>query len=247
VAKELAAQQAIEVADDRLETGVLRRQLAEASVEAVDPEDFWEIGEAHGYDVQVSWHAQDSQGRFDVQFLDRARLEQVPRAPWAAPAGILRSWSAYASDPLESAFRQQLIPQLREYLKARLPDYMIPSAWVALKELPLTPHGKVDRRALPAPQTRPEEIGEYVAPRTELERNLADIWAQVLRVDQVGVNDNFFELGGHSLLATRVIAHIGHLLDLELPLRVIFEKPTIEALSDSIVKQITSELSMEAS
>jgi acyl carrier protein len=116
---------------------------------------------------------------------------------------------------------------------------------VVLKQLPLTNNGKLDRQALPAPQTRPEEIGEYVAPRTDLERALAEIWTQVLRVDQVGVQDNFFELGGHSLVATRVIAHINHLLDMEVPIRLLFEKPTVEALGASIVERIAAEASAE--
>jgi len=81
----------------------------------------------------------------------------------------------------------------------------MPSAWMVLSQLPLTSNGKVDRRALPAPQGRPEELGEYVAPRSELEKILTEIWVQLLRIDQVGVQDDFFELGGHSLLATRVI------------------------------------------
>jgi acyl carrier protein len=219
----------IETSDEYLEAGVLRRQLNELQLEEVDPETFWKWGEAHGYDAQVSWGAQDS-GCFDVQLLDRARADQVPRAV-SQPPDAVKPWSAYANDPLEHSFRQQLIPQLREYLKGRLPEYMIPSAWMTLKQLPLTPNGKVDRRALPAPQSRLEEMGEYIAPRTDLERTLADIWAQVLRVDQVGVQDNFFELGGHSLLATQVVVRIQTSLSIEMPMRLLFEFPTIKQLS----------------
>ncbi|MFC4311650.1 phosphopantetheine-binding protein, partial [Steroidobacter flavus] len=109
----------------------------------------------------------------------------------------------------------------------------------------LTPNGKVDRRALPNPQGRPEELGEYVPPRTELEQALADVWIQLLQIDQVGVQDNFFDIGGHSLLATRVVTHISELLDIELPLRAIFENPTIEALSAYIVDEIAAEMSSE--
>jgi acyl carrier protein len=238
--REVAAQSLIEASDERTEAGILRRQLNEPRFEEVDPEKFWEWGEVHGYEVQVS---PGEKGCFEVQLIDRARAAEVLRA--VPPPDATKPWSTYATDPLEHSFRQQLIPQLRDYLKERLPEYMIPSAWVALKQLPLTPNGKVDRRSLPTPQSRPEDMGEYIAPRTELERTLTDIWAQLLRVDQVGIQDNFFELGGHSLLATRVVTHLRHVLDIDLPIRVIFERPTVEALTNSIVQQIAAEVSME--
>ena len=147
-----------------------------------------------------------------------------------------------SNDPTESIFRQQLIPQLQEYLRHRLPDYMIPLGWLVLDELPLTPNGKLDRRALPVPQSRPNEAAGYVAPRTELEHMLSQLLARLLGVAKVGVHDNFFELGGHSLLATRVVTHISHLLDVQIPLRAIFEEPTIEALSSRIIAAIASDL-----
>jgi len=149
----------------------------------------------------------------------------------SASNGAAKPWSAYANDPRESAIRQQLIPQLREHLKSALPDYMIPSIWMLLKQLPLNSNGKVDRRALPAPQARFDDLGEYIAPRTSLERLLADIWAAVLQVDQVGVRDNFFELGGHSLLAMQVVVRIRSQLSIDLPMRTLFEFPTIEQMS----------------
>ena len=94
--------------------------------------------------------------------------------------------------------------QMREHLKSKLPIYMVPGALVQLERMPLSANGKIDRKALPAPEGRPQ-TGEYLEPRTELERVLAGIWAEVLCVEQVGIEDNFFELGGHSLLAMRVV------------------------------------------
>lgn len=230
LAEEAAAHMLIETSDEHLEASALRRRLNELQLNAVDPERIWELGQAYGYDVTVSWCAQDSPGCLEVQLLDRTRSDQIPQA-MSLTADVVKPWSAYANDPLENGFRQQLIPQLREYLKERLPEYMIPSFWMVLKELPLTPNGKVDRRALPVPQSRPGELGEYIAPRTELERTLADIWAHVLRVDQVGVQDNFFELGGHSLLATQVAVRIQSSLSVEMPVRLLFEFPTVRRLS----------------
>jgi acyl carrier protein len=123
---------------------------------------------------------------------------------------------------------------LRGFLKEKLPEYMVPSAFVALEALPLTPNGKVDRKALPAPEGRPELEEGYVAPRTPTEEVLSGIWAQVLGLDRVGVHDNFFELGGHSLLATRVVSRARELFQIELPLQTIFEAPTVAGLSHSV-------------
>jgi acyl carrier protein len=124
---------------------------------------------------------------------------------------------------------------LREFLKAKLPDYMVPSSFVFLDALPLMPNGKVDRSALPAPdQSRSELEQGFLPPRTPVEELLAGIWATVLGKDQVGVYDNFFALGGHSLLATQVVSRIRKAFQADLPLRVLFEKPTVASLSDYV-------------
>jgi amino acid adenylation domain-containing protein len=240
LAREAAAQRLIETSDEGLEVGVLRRRLNELQFDEVDPEELRERAQAQSYEVQVRWGTHEKEGSFEVQLLDRARADQVPRA-LSPLAGAVKPWSAYANDPLENSFRQRLIPQLREYLKGRLPDYMIPSAWMVLKQLPLTPNGKVDRHALPAPQGRPEEMGEYIAPRTELERTLADIWAQVLRVDQVGVQDNFFELGGHSLLIVQMMERLRR-AGLSTDVRSIYASPTLADLA----RTLTGESAREA-
>jgi amino acid adenylation domain-containing protein len=123
---------------------------------------------------------------------------------------------------------------LRRFLKAQLPDYMMPSAFVVLEALPLTPNGKVDRRALPQPELRPELEPTFVAPQTPTEELVASIWEKVLRVSQVGINDNFFELGGHSLLATQLLLQVNDACRVELPLSKLFEDPTVASLSNYI-------------
>jgi amino acid adenylation domain-containing protein len=133
------------------------------------------------------------------------------------------------------------VGELRSFLKQQLPEYMIPSAFVMLEALPLTPNGKVDRRALPTPDTaRPELEKPFVAPRTEVEERLAAIWSEVLGLEQVGVRDNFFELGGHSLLATQIVSRLREVFGMELPLRRLFESPTVAELAKSIEEAIAT-------
>ena len=108
---------------------------------------------------------------------------------------------------------------------------MVPSFFVTLDALPLTPNGKVDRKALPAPEGAGTSEAEYVAPRTPAEEIMAGLWAEVLRVERVGVRDNFFELGGHSLLAMQLISRVRETFQVEkLQVRIIFETPTVEGL-----------------
>lgn len=128
---------------------------------------------------------------------------------------------------------------LRGYLKDKLPEYMIPSAFMMLDALPLTANGKVDGKALPAlDQTRPELKEGFVAPRNSAEQTIAEIWAQVLEVDRVGVYDNFFDLGGHSLLATQVMSRLREAFHIEIPLRALFENPTVVELAVQIQAQV---------
>ena len=131
--------------------------------------------------------------------------------------------------------------ELRSHVGKQLPDYMIPTAFVQMAKLPLTPNGKVDRKALPAPNQSPDAGAVYIAPRTPLEEILAQIWKDVLRIEKVGVHDNFFSLGGHSLLATQVISRIRHVAGVEVPLRHIFEWPTIAELVVKIEEIKTDE------
>jgi acyl-CoA synthetase (AMP-forming)/AMP-acid ligase II/acyl carrier protein len=136
--------------------------------------------------------------------------------------------------------------KLRSSIKDKLPDYMVPSAFVFLESLPLTPNGKVDRRALPMPdRTLPELERNYVAPRTPLEEVLAGIWADVLEVEQVGVYDDFFELGGHSLLATQIVSQVQEILQVELALRSFFETHTVADLAALILRDSKEQARVE--
>jgi amino acid adenylation domain-containing protein len=139
------------------------------------------------------------------------------------------------------------VSELRRTMSERLPDYMLPSAFVFLDRLPLTPNGKVDRRALPCPeQVMQEEEKDFASPRTPVEEMIADIYASVLHLKSVGVNDNFFELGGHSLLATQIISRIRETFKVELPLRTLFVNPTVTGLAASVGAELNSEIEPHA-
>lgn len=141
----------------------------------------------------------------------------------------------------------QSIDAVREFLKERLPEYMVPSAIVPLSNFPLTPNGKIDRKALPMPDVVGSLARQYVAPRTQAEELLAGIWMDVLQVRRVGVHDNFFELGGHSLLATQVIVRLRAVFKCELPMRALFEAPTVEKLAQALTTYMTPEAGQEES
>jgi amino acid adenylation domain-containing protein len=127
------------------------------------------------------------------------------------------------------------IRDIRHLLSESLPSYMVPSTYITLEALPLTPTGKVDRRALPTPdQVQPQPLPNFVAPRTPIEQQLAEIWSQVLSQAPIGIHDNFFELGGDSLLGTQVIARLPHAFSVKLPLETLFTLPTIAALAERI-------------
>lgn len=137
------------------------------------------------------------------------------------------------------------IGDLRDSLKEKLPEHMVPSAFVLLDALPLTPSGKVDRRALPSPETAQHERKEYVAPEGPLEEKLAEIWSKILAVEKIGIYDDFFDLGGHSLTATQLIYHINKALQMDLSVRSIFEEPTIAGQALLIEEILIEELENE--
>jgi amino acid adenylation domain-containing protein len=131
--------------------------------------------------------------------------------------------------------------EVRQHLRGRLPEHMVPDAIVRLDGLPLTANGKLDRGALPAPEFASAQE-RYVAPRTHVEEVLAEIWTQVLRVERAGAHDGFFELGGHSLLATRLLAHIQATFGLEISIRDVFSMPTLEAMAGEIERRIYEDI-----
>jgi surfactin family lipopeptide synthetase C len=152
------------------------------------------------------------------------------------PRGVKRLVAYLASEKLTD------MRELRRFLAQRLPDYMIPTAFVFVDSLPLTASGKVDRERLQMHNW--EQLGmqtEFVAPRSPIEERLGELWGKVLGLKQVGIHDNFFEMGGHSLLATQFMSRLNAAFALDLPLRTLFEQPTIEELA-LVVTQKLAEL-----
>jgi acyl carrier protein len=128
--------------------------------------------------------------------------------------------------------RTPSVSELRSCLRRKLPEYMVPNAFLMLDQFPLTPNGKIDRRALPSPTgLRPELESAYVAPQTEMEQKIAAIWQAVLQLEQIGVNDNFFDLGGHSLRLAEVHGKLRETLRRDVSMLEMFEYPTIRSLA----------------
>jgi acyl carrier protein len=205
---------------------------------ALHPEAFWALCDELPYAVDITWSNTGGPGFFDV-FLQRRTVSGGRRLPVGFPEEAItqRPWRSYAHNPVEAKLSRALRSSLRSLIEKKLPSYMMPSAFVVLDALPLTPNGKVDRQALPAPdQTRPDLEKAFVASQNPVEEVLAGIWVEVLGLDQVGIHDNFFELGGHSLLATQVMSRVRESFQVELPLRTLFENPTVGSLAVQITQ-----------
>ncbi|MEG4517635.1 MULTISPECIES: amino acid adenylation domain-containing protein [unclassified Microcoleus] len=220
------AAELLSVVDKFPTAGQLQKAVEKVDDLGVDPEAWYALEVP--YNVNISWSNSDGQGRYDVVF---ARGE-IRDFVGETRRDNLRPWRSYANNPLQAKAARKLVPQLQAFLAEKLPEYMVPSAFVVLESLPVTANGKVDRVALPAPEPiKLEWAGGYVAPQTSIEEVLVKIWAEVLGIKRVGIRDNFFELGGHSLLATQLVSRVRDAFGVELPLRRVFEAPTIAELS----------------
>ncbi|NJR53720.1 MAG: amino acid adenylation domain-containing protein [Acaryochloris sp. CRU_2_0] len=221
--------------------GELRQSLQTDPQKGVDPEQLWHIGETLPYTVDISWSAESREGQYDVIFKRHSAVPMIVTPPSTAESFNPQSWNDYANAPQQSLGTQQLVGELRSQLKTKLPSYMIPSTFICLDALPLTSNGKINRQALPLPERSRPELGQtFIAPRNDQEAQMAQLWAEVLGLEQVGIDDNFFELGGHSLLTTQLILKVKETFQVELPLRSLFEAPTIASLVEHIQNTASS-------
>jgi natural product biosynthesis luciferase-like monooxygenase protein len=216
--------------------GEFRDRLPSTDKGFIDPETLLALGRDAGYAVNLAWSGSDATGAYDVVFQrEQGRVAAPPSRPDSIPR---KPWSEYANQPAQARSHAKITAQLRTHLRRRLPEIMVPSAFVVLEAMPLTPNGKVDRRKLPAPDAiHPELEAAFVAPATPVEEALAVIWCEVLGLEKIGSADSFFELGGHSLLATQLVSQLREVFKVELPLRSLFEAPTICEFANSMIAQ----------
>jgi pristinamycin I synthase-3/4 len=235
--------------------GELRRLAAAAAAAsgAVDPQALWDLAAQLSYEIEIGWAEPGTDGAFTALLRRRTAQAAAPglglpppvpgdrAAPVPALAELLpqpvrgRTAAELANRPLRGRFARRLAPELRAFLAERLPESMLPSAFVLLDALPLNANGKVDTRRLPPPEAaRGDAAGALAAPRTALEEQLAAIWAELLGLARVGVDESFFDLGGHSLVGAQLISRLRQALEIDLPLRVLFEAPTVAAMAAEI-------------
>jgi amino acid adenylation domain-containing protein len=206
----------------------------------VDPEELARGAERIGYRVELHDSCEAGAGTFDAVLArsdTAAAFEgRLPAPPPRDGVRRLKPWNHYTNSPWRGVFLRTIVPHVRGFLAARLPDHLIPSHFVPLAHLPLTPSGKVDRSALPAPErARPDLAVEYVAPTLPAEKTLAAIWAEALRVEDIGIHDNYFDLGGDSILGIQIVTR-ARAAGLEMAPRDLFEHQTIAELIRSCVR-----------
>jgi amino acid adenylation domain-containing protein/non-ribosomal peptide synthase protein (TIGR01720 family) len=213
----------------------LRVMIQGGPYEGIDPEALWSLAADMNLELDISISLADPLA-FDAVFLqsEASRSSDIPKRHLSPACCIpreipFRPWAQYGNNPLQQKLARDLGPRLRRFLSELLPDYMVPSAFLLLDRLPLTANGKVDRRALPRME-RSALDERYVAPRTRVEQALAEIWAEILGVDSVGVHDNFFELGGDSILSIQVASRATR-MGFILSTRQLFEHQTIAELA----------------
>ncbi|MGW1532260.1 phosphopantetheine-binding protein, partial [Streptomyces aureus] len=193
------------------------------------PNEMVELGAQHQRRIITTWSPQAVE-LFDAVILPAA-TRTAPLSGVCAPCTTTAS-SSHTNTPAAARGIGTVVKAAREYLTHHLPDYMVPSAIMALHRLPLTPNAKLDRKALPKPDHLPTTNTRH--PRTPQEQTLATLFAEILGIDQVGIDDNFFDLGGHSLLATRLTSRIRGELGVEVPISKVFEFPTVAGLADHL-------------
>jgi SAM-dependent methyltransferase/acyl carrier protein len=210
----------------------LQQLLGQQPTAGINPEQFWELGQHLGYQVDVSWWEGRSDGCYDVVF-HRNSFSTVTFCH--SQTITTKAWNEYTNNPLYGKLVQKLVPQVRQFVQQKLPNYMVPQTFVLLNALPLTPNGKVDRKALPTPDNATRNLSSgFAAPRNSIETQLVQVWGEVLGIERIGIQDNFFELGGHSLLATQVISRLSDIFSVELSLQNFLEYPTVASLAQNI-------------
>ncbi|MFN6534907.1 MAG: amino acid adenylation domain-containing protein [Nostoc sp. EkiNYC01] len=216
--------------------GDMRQFLEKNSqYQGIEPEDFWTLSKDLPYSIDITWSNCGDNGRYDVIFR-RQPTVKITQSEITHTAKH-RPWRDYTNNPLQAKFALELVPQLRDFLSEKLPEYMIPTNFILLDALPLLPNGKVNRRALPSPDISAARNTLHTPPETKVEQMIANIWQDVLHLERVGIDDNFFDLGGHSLLVGQVHTQLREKLNRDLSLVEIFQHPTINLLAKHLSEE----------
>lgn len=232
--------------DKELETvGDLRRTMqASPGGEAIEPEDLWELGQQLGSMVDISWSGTSLRECYNVVFHPMALAEETYLDREQDPGN--KPWKDYANNPLQKKFEQKLLTEIRNFLQQKLPYSMLPASYVLLEQFPLTPHGKIDRKALSSPYVEdPREDAGFTRPRTPTEETVAGIWMDVLKTERVGIHDHFLELGGNSLLAVQVLSRVRNVFQAELSVTSFFQNATVADFAETIDKAVESRLKLQ--
>ena len=211
----------------------LKSQLQQFAGSGIEPEDWWELSDRFPYRAIVKWSARLD--CYDVLMQLQTTSDRELPVSWETSSTAIKPWKAYSNNPLKGKVARQLEPELRRYLQERLPDYMVPGAFVILEKMPLNANGKIDRRALPAPEDkRPELATALVKPETTNEQQIAEVWQKLLGLDEVGIYDNFFELGGNSLLLIQAHKKLTEIFGAELTVVDLFQYPSVHSLAQYV-------------
>ncbi len=234
-----------DVASDRIvhrcdapETVMELNKRVTALKAGIDPDEIYRTAKANASVADISWSDKGPE-YMDVIFAGKNPAEEYICIPSAITLKFTDDGplTLFGNNPVMSKLIPRFLENLKISLKEVLPDYMIPVSFVVMDALPLTATGKIDRNSLPKPETFNRDEATYAGPRTQKEETLADIWKSVLSMEEIGIYDNFFHLGGHSLLATQVISRIRETFQADLPLRKLFENPTVAGLAEKIEKE----------
>ncbi|MFW9261387.1 amino acid adenylation domain-containing protein [Nostoc sp. CALU 546] len=198
----------------------------------IEPEDFWALSKDLPYSIDITWSSCGDNGRYDVIFRREPTVKTTQFE--ITHSAKHRPWRDYTNNPLQAKFALELVPQLRDFLSEKLPEYMVPANFMLLDDVPLLSNGKVNRRALPSPDISAVSNTLYTPPATEVEQIIATIWQDLLGIKKVGIHDNFFDLGGHSLLVGQVHTQLREKLNRDLSIVEIFQYPTISLLAKKL-------------
>ncbi|MCC5669145.1 amino acid adenylation domain-containing protein [Nostoc sp. CHAB 5784] len=240
VIKEVKTVELLNNPDGPKTVGELRSHLELLPDTGIDPEELWNLSQDLPYLLDIILSESSVVDCYEVVFRHHQKQSiniDILSVSLSQDTVHNKPWNSYANQPLKGKFTRNLASELCRFLEQKLPEYMIPTAFVSLEKLPLTPNGKLDRRALPAPdQVRHTLEVALIRPHTLTEEKMIGIWSQILGIAHVRIQDNFFELGGNSLLAVQLMMSVRENFQIELPVRYIFEQQTVEGLSQLIDK-----------